>query len=212
MFKTLNRPSAVTTEPGSAEFRSLIRRWRSDSAEQPLAAIAITACDSNASDRVAADLASAAAESGELQVAVIGLNPNGSRLPELFKAEDSTKANAWVEHPFWNSNALATSFGNLSYVDLTPLAAGELDATDQRSMEALLEELLASNVFVIAELPDMIDIEMTCCLASLFPTAVLVVQHGVTKRKTLGEAVERLRRMGIDVLGCVFCRAADRKS
>jgi len=202
---TLNYPKAPITEA----FRTLRTNIDFSSLDAPLKSLAVTsAMPGEGKTTVAANLAVAEAQAGKRVILVdanlrrpslarvFGLKPATGFTTVLLNREDRAHAIDVALQPTIVPNLLVMASG--------PLPPNPAELLASQSATEVLRELEARADLVIFDTPPMGPLTDAVVLAARLSGAVVVTRAGSTRRTTVINSIQTLRKVGGNVVGTVL--------
>ncbi len=208
---TLHRPLSATSDA----FRSIRTAMVAQSLAHPVQTLLVTSPDRReGKTTVAAELAAVMARSGRNVVLIdanlrrpamhrrcgIGQDPG---LSSVLSGEHSVSA-------CLSELALRGSAGRLRVLPAGPVTASGAAALDGHRIVEVLRAVQADADVVIIDAPHLNSIADAQVLSGIVDGVLVVIRRGVTKRRRLGAALDRLDKSGVPVVWTVLNGFASR--
>jgi succinoglycan biosynthesis transport protein ExoP len=198
----LNEPKSLVAEA----YRTLRTNLQFSSLDTPLRSLVVTsAVATEGKTTTAANLAVVMAQAGNRIVLVDGdlRRPSAHKLFGLSNGTGLTTA--LVEDPrALNGYLQETGIENLRVLTAGPIPPNPQELLGSQRMEELLRRLEEEADIVVLDTPPTLVVSDANVLAARASGVLMVVNAGKTRRAAVRQAVEGLRKVGANVLGCVL--------
>ena len=199
---TLGQPKSLVAEA----YRTLRTNLQFSSLDTPLRSLVVTsAVATEGKTTTAANLAVVMAQAGNRIVLVDGdlRRPSAHKLFGLSNATGLTTA--LVEDPEALNGYLQDSgIANLRVLTAGPIPPNPQELLGSQRMEELLHRLEQEADIVVLDTPPTLVVSDANVLAARASGVLMVVNTGKTRRAAVRQAVDGLRKVGANVLGCVL--------
>jgi non-specific protein-tyrosine kinase len=199
---SINQPKSLAAEA----YRTLRTNLQFSSLDIPLRSLVVTsAVATEGKTTTAANLAVVMAQAGNHIVLVDGdlRRPSAHKLFGLPNRTGLTTA--LVEDPDALNGYLQDSgIENLRVLTAGPIPPNPQELLGSRRMEELLRRLEDEAHIVVIDTPPTLVVSDANVLAARASGVLLVVNTGKTRRAAVRQAVEGLRKVGANLLGCVL--------
>ena len=198
----LNEPKSLVAEA----HRTLRTNLQFSSLDTPLRSLVVTsAVATEGKTTTAANLAVVMAQAGNRIVLVDGdlRRPSAHKLFGLSNGTGLTTA--LVEDPrALNGYLQETGIENLRVLTAGPIPPNPQELLGSQRMKELLRRLEEEADIVVLDTPPTLVVSDANVLAARASGVLMVVNAGKTRRAAVRQAVEGLRKVGANVLGCVL--------
>ena len=198
----LNEPKSLVAEA----YRTLRTNLQFSSLDTPLRSLVVTsAVATEGKTTTAANLAVVMAQAGNRIVLVDGdlRRPSAHKLFGLSNGTGLTTA--LVEDPrALNGYLQETGIENLRVLTAGPIPPNPQELLGSQRMKELLRRLEEEADIVVLDTPPTLVVSDANVLAARASGVLMVVNAGKTRRAAVRQAVEGLRKVGANVLGCVL--------
>ena len=198
----IGQPKSLVTEA----YRTLRTNLQFSSLDTPLRSLVVTsAVATEGKTTTAANLAVVMAQAGNQIVLVDGdlRRPSAHKLFGLSSRTGLTTA--LVEDPEALNGYLQDSgIENLRVLPAGPIPPNPQELLGSQRMEELLRRLEDEADIVVLDTPPTLVVSDANVLAARASGVLMVVNTGKTRRAAVRQAVEGLRKVGANVLGCVL--------
>jgi succinoglycan biosynthesis transport protein ExoP len=207
--KSAESPIFAISQPkslASEAYRTLRTNLQFSSLDTPLRSLVVTsAVATEGKTTTAANLAVVMAQAGNRIVLVDGdlRRPSAHRLFNLPNQTGLTTA--LVEDPqALNGYLQETGIENLRVLTAGPIPPNPQELLGSQRMEELLRRLEDEADIVVLDTPPTLVVSDANVLAARASGVLMVVNTGKTRRAAVRQAVDGLRKVGANLLGCVL--------
>lgn len=198
----ISQPKSLASEA----YRTLRTNLQFSSLDTPLRSLVVTsAVATEGKTTTAANLAVVMAQAGNRIVLVDGdlRRPSAHKLFNLPNKTGLTTA--LVEDPqALNGYLQETGIENLRVLTAGPIPPNPQELLGSQRMEELLHRLEEEADIVVLDTPPTLVVSDANVLAARASGVLMVVNTGSTRRAAVRQAVEGLRKVGANLLGCVL--------
>jgi non-specific protein-tyrosine kinase len=198
----ISQPKSLVAEA----FRTLRTNLQFSSLDTPLRSLVVTsAVATEGKTTTAANLAVVMAQAGNRIVLVDG-DLRRPSIHKLFHLSNGTGlTTALVEDPrALNGYLQETGIENLRVLTAGPIPPNPQELLGSQRMEELLRRLEEEADIVVLDTPPTLVVSDANVLAARASGVLMVVNTGKTRRAAVRQAVEGLRKVGANLLGCVL--------
>jgi succinoglycan biosynthesis transport protein ExoP len=202
---TVEDPLSITAEA----YRSVRTSIRVSSVDKPITTLVVTSPNqSEGKTTTIANLGVVMAQTGK-SVILVDTDLRRSALHKVFQLpnDEGLTTILFEDEPVLDGWVQKTEIENLRVLTSGPLPPNPSELLDSLKMQNLIERLKSEADIVIFDSPPALLVTDASVLAMATDGVLLITDRGRTRRKAAQQAVNRLQRLGANLLGVVLNRA-----